>query len=86
MTDTLVFVLFWLRVGLLGLFGLGLCWTGLQNARQDHFFMGIGIVFLGVASYFWRHPIKPSPFWFPLFAIAGMFLFGTGYFLGKQAL
>lgn len=80
--DALVWILFSLRVGLLAVAGAALALIGYNQPRLPFFVLGVGLLLCSLASYFWRHPTRPSRRWFVTFGISGLVLSAIGFVMG----
>jgi hypothetical protein len=76
--DSVVRLLFLLRVGMLGLLGVFLAWQGYSQTRHSFLILGSGLLLCSVASFFWRHPTRPSRLWFMVFGVLGLILSAIG--------
>jgi hypothetical protein len=79
--DALVVFLFWLRIAVLGLFGLILILQGHHEPRLSSSFLGVGLVLGSVASYFVWHPARPNNVGALLFGVPGAGLVLASFFL-----
>ena len=81
LVDALVWILFLLRVGVLGLMGGAFAWVGFEQTRLSFQALGFGIILCAVAGFFMWHPARASGRWPIVLGLPGLLLVALSFAL-----